>query len=326
MSILNFFSKKKEQSPREEFQEVLVMDEESISPENNVSVKNITEYYVLARNAFIESFTEKQQFFEECVTIKTKELENALSEEYYEETTIKIGGISCAIKNEIAIENHYKNLSNELEQLKKNTEKRRKLAIQQYQNFKKEADEALKLEQNLVLQGLLFETILPTKVLNDLIYPLPMYVFKNLDNEGNFFKTIDIYNIYQFSMKRNTPIVKRICFDKEHLVDIQPSGDKITIKEKIIFPEADRDIQDKILAFYLKGYKPYTIAHEDAFNVNLDPSEEDEWTRKDPISAVDEGNMTILIAQYGDFDMEKELLKEAKNWFDKVHEKCFSLN
>jgi len=331
MSIFNFSREKKKTDKKLEEPEILVMEKEPLPPKVDTSVKNVTEYYTCKFNAFLSSFDDNQQVFEERARIKLMEIECALNEEYYVEKTTHIGGIVCTIRDDEAIKLHYNNLQKEYESLQKRFKKKRNFAAQKYKQFMEEAEEALRLEQVLASQELWYETILPTRLLKTLIHPLPMYVFKNLDAEGNFSLHIDDY--YQGSnlIKRlQDPEhylhaeAKRICFGKQHLVTGRnPARREYDIEGRISFPEADRATQDKILAFHQKGYSPYTIVHENAFGVNV---RSHNLPEEDPISVADKGKMSILIVQFGDFDMEKAVIEEAKKWFDKVHEKCFSLN
>lgn len=329
----NIFKLNKTKQPPEIEMDVLVMDEE-ISQEKieNPSVQRVTKYYEQKRNSFLDFFDQEHSIFEERAKLKLFEIEYALNQDYYTETSVRIGGIECHIRDDHGIKNHYDNLRKERTSLLQLIQSRRTFAKEQRTKFMVEAQEAMKLEQRLNLEELCYETILPTHILQEMIYPLPLYVFKDLDTEGNFVINIDDYGYGRDLLRRlissyasENYLAKRICFGKIHLLEheVKPSGKLYEIKGNIIFPLADRSIQDKIVKFYHKGYKPYTIAHEDAFSVIVT---EHNLPKKDPIPAVDVGNMTVLIAQYGDFEVEKELIENTKAWFNEVHQKCFSLN
>lgn len=330
----NWLKKKKETVLPVETPEVIVLEREM--PQLIPSVKNVSEHYTTKRNAFIQSFDEHQQIFEERARIKLMDLECKMADDYYVEKTTCIGGITCHVRDDDAIKLHYVNLRDEYEKAKTIITERKHFAFAQYKRLKETAEEALRLEQTLELQGLRYETMIPTEVLNNIIHPLPLYVFKNIDAEGKFSIDVDDYGYGRSLVDylgysgdssqgfEKRAEAKRICFGKTHLLKNSwnhPTGKTYNIKGTIIFPEAERDVQDCIVAFHQKGYKPYTIAHENAFSVNVKSH-----TLPDPISAADIGNMTVFIKQYGPFDMEKALVESANEWFKSIHEKCFSLN
>jgi len=298
------------------------------------TIKNISEFYQQQQNAFLESFDAEKAAFEENAKKRLSDLQTEINTEYYTETNIKLGGIDCAIKDEEAIAEHYAKLKEEQIKLHELIQEKRKSASECFKQFTEDATEAMQLEQKLYIQELAYEAILPTQFLNDLIYPLPLYVFKYMNKDGYIKGHInddDDEKLLEKHLKdpknyEKHIIAKRVFFGKRHLTKQRQNLSNYSKREfsaKIIFPEAERSVQDKIVAFHQKGYVPYTIAHEEAFHVSevhIMPKE------GCPISVVDKGNMSILIVQYGPFDMEKVLIEEAKKWFANIHEKCFSLN
>lgn len=321
--------------------------------EQKSKVKNVADAYYRMRNDFLLSFgdTTLRQFdifFEQ----EKQKIKQALSSDFYQERTILVGGIPCQIRDEDAIKKHYSDLETKLNFLETKRKENRENLLKEYLKIVSQSERIMKVEQELAIKGLQYEAILPTEALNSLIENIPLYVFK-LNERGELLvpipglkrgddekekhfqeKLLKIVAGKGLFIQGKKSLYKKILFGKRNLVPERnypwvfsdnPDRNK-RCWFKITFPQPNRAVQNKIAAFHNTGYTPYTIAHEDAFTATALKIVNPVIPDGDPISVVDIGDVSVLIVQYGNFPMEKQLIEEAKKYFQNIRDKAFSLN
>jgi hypothetical protein len=95
------------------------------------------------------------------------------------------------------------------------------------------------------------------------------------------------------------------------------------LSAKLILPEMPPDVEYRIGCYKHQKYQAYAIAHEDAFDFELQGVRlEESPPNQDPIICVDfpYDNVTVVIAQYGPCAYEKEFVQAIKKEFNRVQE------
>ena len=95
---------------------------------------------------------------------------------------------------------------------------------------------------------------------------------------------------------------------------------------KIIFPEAPKEIMQRLFDYKRAGYTMYTVAHEKAFDYHFTDAQIKAFSEIwDPIIGIDfPENVTVIVGQYGEFDEEKELIASIKAQFNNFKEEYFT--